>query len=116
MNDPYFDFLAWECKVADRRRRLVLKHMIEGFEKQERERKEREEKEKMENTKNNTEDFKNGIGVILDLPDVDSINGLLYELGKFKIKDCVPSYVTLNFKYENLKKLIAHAENVKSDI
>lgn len=63
--------------------------------------------------------FKNGIGVIIDLPDVDSINGLLYELGKFKMKDCVPSYVTLNFKYENLKKLIAQSddsENIKSYI
>lgn len=113
MSDPYFDFLAWECKVADRRRHMVLRRMIEGFEKQERERKEREE---MENTKNNTEDFKNGIGVILDLPDVDSINGLLYELGKFKIKDCVPSYVTLNFKYENLKKLIAQSDDAENHI
>ena len=66
--------------------------MIDGFEKQEQER-ERKEREEIENTKNNTEDFKNGIGVILDLPDVDSINGLLYELGKFKIKECVPSYI-----------------------
>lgn len=58
--------------------------------------------------------------VKIDLPNVDSINGLLYELGKEPLlnRDTLDE-VHIVLKYKNLKKLIAQsddAENIKSYI